>query len=188
MGSGGTHDRANHVSNASLYSYLAYHCIHYPVRHYLEIGTRDGDSLRVVLENAGDLLSVWVADIWGSDYGGTGRGSHQHIEQLLDDFRFDGRRVFLDGNSRVTIPALMPEQAEAFDLVLVDGDHSYEGGMADLDNTWPLVRPGGCVVFHDITHPAHPDLRKCFDEFAGKHRCQTEVISEPFGVGVAWKK
>jgi len=188
MGPGGTHYRAGFMSNASLYSYLKYHCLHYPVQHYLEIGTRDGGSLRVVLENAGGLLSVWVADMWGSDYGGTGRGSHWHIDQLLDDFNFLGRRAFLDGNSRDTIPALMPAMAEAFDLVLVDGDHSYAGGMADLDNTWPLVKPGGCVVFHDITHPAHLDLLKCFDEFTGKHRCQTEIIYEPFGVGVAWKK
>ena len=177
------------MSNASLYRYLAEHCQRHRVQHYLEIGTRDGDSLRIVLENAAaDLLSVWVADLWGSDYGGSGRGSHAHIDQLLDDFNFDGRRAFLDGNSRDTIPALMPEKAEAFDLVLVDGDHSYEGGMADLVNTWPLVKPGGCVVFHDITHPAHPDLRACFDAFVEKHRALSEIITDDYGLGVAWKK
>jgi predicted O-methyltransferase YrrM len=177
------------MSNASLYRYLAEHCKRHKVQHYLEIGTREGDSLRIVLENASaDLLSVWVADLWGSDYGGTGRGSHQHIERLLDDFNFDGRRTFLDGNSRDTIPALMPEKAEAFDLVLVDGDHSYEGGMADLENTWPLVKPGGCVVFHDITHPAHPDLRACFDAFTLRHDAPCMVISDDYGLGVAWKK
>jgi hypothetical protein len=177
------------MSNASLYRYLAEHCQRHKVQHYLEIGTREGDSLRIVLENAAaDLLSVWVADLWGSDYGGSGRGSHAHIDQMLDDFHFDGRRVFLDGNSRDTIPALMPEKAEAFDLVLVDGDHSYEGGMADLLNTWPLVKPGGCVVFHDITHPAHPDLMRCFDAFTKLHRMPHTIITDDYGLGVAWKK
>jgi hypothetical protein len=170
------------VSNASLYRYLAEHCQRHKVQHYLEIGTREGDSLRIVLENAAaDLLSVWVADLWGNDYGGSGRGNHQHIEQLLDDFNFDGRRAFLDGNSRDTIPALMPEKAEAFDLVLV-------GGMADLVNVWPLVKPGGCVLFHDITHPAHPDLMQCFDEFVAKHSAPHEIITDGYGLGVAWKK
>lgn len=177
------------MSNASLYEYLREHVRTHSVQHYLEIGTRDGDSLRVVLEeDGGELLSVWVADMWGTDYGGSGRGNHQHIDQLLDDFNFDGRRVFLDGNSRDTIPALMPDKAEAFDLVLVDGDHSYAGGMADLENTWPLVRPGGCVVFHDIMHPAHPDLRQCFDEFVATHRAPHEIITADYGLGVAWKK
>jgi hypothetical protein len=177
------------VSNASLYRYLAEHCSTHVVRRYLEIGTRDGGSLRVVLENAADgLQAVWVADQWGTAYGGSGRGSHQHIAQLLDDFHFSGRREFLDGNSRDTIPALMPEQAEAFDLVLVDGDHSYEGGMADLVNTWPLVQPGCCVLFHDISHPAHPDLLACFEEFVVKHGAIREVIYADYGVGVAWKR
>lgn len=177
------------MSNASLYHYLAEHCQWNKVFRYLEIGTRDGDSLRVVLENAQPhLQEVWVADLWGSDYGGSGRGSHAHIDQLLDDFNFDGRRAFLDGNSRDTIPALMPEKAEAFDLVLVDGDHSYEGAMADLVNTWLLVKPGGCVVFHDITHPAHPDLMRCFDAFTKLHRMPHTIITDDYGLGVAWKK
>ena len=177
------------MSNASLYRFLAEHCSTHQVRRYLEIGTRDGGSLRVVLENAPQHLEgVWVADQWGTDYGGSGRGSHQHIVQLLDDFNFRGRREFLDGNSRETIPALMPEQAEAFDLILVDGDHSYEGGMADLENTWPLVRPGCCLAFHDILHPAHPDLMACFGAFVCKYGAIPQVIHQDYGVGVAWKR
>jgi len=177
------------MSNASLYSFLRSHCLGHDVRHYLEIGTREGDSLRVVVENSIDTLeSIWCADMWVSDYGGTGRGSHWHIEKLLDMIGYGGRRSFLNGNSRDTIPLLMPEQAEAFDLVLVDGDHSYEGGMADLENTWPLVRPGCCVVFHDITHPSHLDLKACFDAFAVKHGAVSEVISDGYGVGIAWKR
>jgi len=177
------------LSNHSLYTYLAGHCKRHKVNHYLEIGTRDGDSLRIVMENASaDLRSVFVADMWGTDYGGSGRGSHEHIDQLLDDFNFDGRRAFLDGNSRDTIPALMPEKADTFDLVLVDGDHSYEGGMADLVNVWPLVKPGGCVVFHDINHPAHLHLLDCFNEFVFARRAPHEVIMDDYGLGVAWKK
>lgn len=177
------------MSNASLYEYMRHHLRTHVVRDYLEIGTRDGDSLRVVLEeNAGTLSSVWVADLWGSDYGGTGRGNHAHIDQLLDDFNFDGRRVFLDGNSRDTVPALMPERANSFDLVLVDGDHSLEGARADLDNVWPLVRPGGAVLFHDICHPAHEHLLRCFDQFVAKHSAPHLVIREGYGVGVAWRR
>jgi hypothetical protein len=177
------------VSNASLYSFLQSHCLSHDVRHYLEIGTREGDSLRVVFENSSETLeSIWCADLWGTGYGGSGRGSHWHVEKMLDLLGYEGRRVFLNGNSRDTIPALMPEKAEAFDLILVDGDHSYEGGMADLENTWPLVKQGCCVVFHDIAHPAHPDLLACFDAFCIKHSCPHEIITADYGLGIAWKK
>jgi hypothetical protein len=118
-----------------LYRYLTYHCVHYPVRHYLEIGTRDGDSLRVVLENTSGLQSVWVADLWGTDYGGSGRGNHQHIDQLLDDFNFDGLRAFLDGNSQDTIPALMPEKAAAFDCERVAAGKAWRCSRVPRHNS-----------------------------------------------------
>jgi hypothetical protein len=57
-----------------------------------------------------------------------------------------------------------------------------------LVNVWPLVKPGGCVVFHDITHPAHPNLMQCFDEFVAKHNAPHEIITDGYGLGVAWKK
>lgn len=34
-------------------------------------------------------------------------------------------------------------------LVFVDGDHSYEGCMADLKAWWPLVRKEGYMAIHD---------------------------------------
>ena len=176
------------MSNQSLYKYLQDHCRKHVVRNYLEIGTREGGSLQVVLNEAKETLeSVWVADLWTTEYGGTGRGNHSHIDLLLDSLGFDGKRVFLDGNSQHTIPALMPEKAESFDLILVDGDHSHEGGRADLENTWPLIRVGGAVVFHDITHPAHMYLLECFMKFAIERNALLRVITEPYGVGVAFK-
>jgi len=175
------------VSNESLYRYLSGHCLQNRVRSYLEIGTREGGSLRVVLENSPDLEAIVCADTWGGEWGGSARGSHHHIDRMLCESLYTGEVRFLDGDSKQTIPTL----AGPFDLVLVDGDHSYKGGMADLVNCWPLVAPGGCLVFHDITHPAHPYLITCFDEFVEAHRQELaswRSILEPYGVGVAVKK
>ena len=36
------------------------------------------------------------------------------------------------------------------DLVYIDADHTEQGAFADMDNYWPLVRPGG-VMFGDDT-------------------------------------
>jgi predicted O-methyltransferase YrrM len=35
------------------------------------------------------------------------------------------------------------------DLLFIDGDHSYEGCLADMEAWLPRVRPGGWVAFHD---------------------------------------
>lgn len=175
------------MSNQSLYTFLAEHCRSNAVRSYLEIGTRDGGSLRVVVENSPGLESVVCADTWGGEWGGSARGSHDHIDRMLASMLYMGDVRYLDGDSKETIPTLGGQ----FDLILVDGDHSYEGGMTDLRNVWPLCRPGGCIAFHDITHPAHPYLLTAFEEWVEERRAgiaSWRQVLEPYGVAVAVRK
>jgi cephalosporin hydroxylase len=43
------------------------------------------------------------------------------------------------------------------DMLFIDGDHSYDGVLADWTMYHPLIRPGGIVAFHDVLHhPGHP--------------------------------
>jgi SAM-dependent methyltransferase len=35
------------------------------------------------------------------------------------------------------------------DLLLVDGDHTYEGVKRDIEAWWSKVKPGGLLFFHD---------------------------------------
>jgi hypothetical protein len=51
-----------------------------------------------------------------------------------------------------------------FDLAFIDGDHSYEGARADLDNWGCRVRQGGRVLMHDAT-PAFPGVCQAIDAF-----------------------
>ncbi len=41
------------------------------------------------------------------------------------------------------------QNAESFDLVFIDGDHSYEQSLKDLNNALKVVPVGGFVVLHD---------------------------------------
>jgi len=123
-----------------------------PPRRYLEVGTREGGSLSAVLEHSRPQPELVVCcDTWGKALGGTGRGSHAHIEKLMDDFGFEGERRFLDGKSQELVPKL---RLRNFDVVLVDGDHREGPARQDVDNCWPLVRPGGVLVLDD-TNAAH---------------------------------
>ena len=52
-------------------------------------------------------------------------------------------------------PAVRRRVADRFggagvDFLFIDGDHRYEGALADWRDYAPLVRPGGLVAFHDI--------------------------------------
>lgn len=50
------------------------------------------------------------------------------------------------------------------DFVFVDGDHSYEGCLADIRAWLPLVRDGGVIAGHDYDWPG---VRRAVDEVFG---------------------
>jgi predicted O-methyltransferase YrrM len=89
-----------------------------------------------------------------------------------------------------------------FDLLFIDGDHSYEGVKADFEMYAPLVRPGGVVAFHDIVadvfqrygRPTPSDTGGVpifWKELKARHPDHREFIENPeqdgFGVGaIRW--
>lgn len=53
----------------------------------------------------------------------------------------------------------------SLDFVFIDGDHSYEGTLADLVNYTPKVIDGGLVIAHDWRSNVFPGIIKAGMEF-----------------------
>lgn len=62
------------------------------------------------------------------------------------------RIQWIQGRSVDVLPTL---SARSFDLIYVDGDHSYEGCRGDLLESLRLLRPGGIVCGDDLEFQAH---------------------------------
>lgn len=54
--------------------------------------------------------------------------------------------------------ALSRFEDTTFSLVFVDGDHTYDGVMADYRNYAPLLADGGIMVFDDYANPQWPGV------------------------------
>jgi predicted O-methyltransferase YrrM len=108
-------------------------------RRYLEIGTLYGGSALIVstaLEAAAcEGLLVCLDD--GAQIG----------PELWS--RMAGRTRLVKGRSPGALPQARTAAGGAFDLVLVDGDHTYAGVRRDMDAVLPYVAPGGHVLCHD---------------------------------------
>lgn len=156
---------------------------------YLEVGVNEGTSLEVAIKECPTIKSITLVDQWGKEYGGTGRGSNDHIKALLNDWKYAGEARFLDGNSHDILPQLIQEGC-AYDLVTIDGDHSEEGGKQDLWEGWKLVKSGGWLVFDDITHIGHSYLMKVAQDFeVANQPSESKWITGEFINGaVAFKK
>lgn len=73
---------------------------------------------------------------------------------------------------------------ELLDVLFIDGDHSYEGCMADWADYGPLVRPGGLVIFHDIFFPPEPGAGQVWAEISPGRvtqviHAETDPLGEP---------
>jgi tetratricopeptide (TPR) repeat protein len=51
-----------------------------------------------------------------------------------------------------------------FNLLVIDGDHSYDGVAFDFHNYYPLLRPGGYVIFDDYNAKEWPGVQRFIDE------------------------
>lgn len=59
--------------------------------------------------------------------------------------------------------AVIEQANDEYDLVYIDGDHSYEGAFADLENYAPMLKSGGFLVVDDCC----TDLQIPFGMFPG---------------------
>jgi predicted O-methyltransferase YrrM len=77
----------------------------------------------------------------------------------------DKMSVFMTSSARALARAA--EEGAMYDLVFIDADHSYEAVKRDAALAFPLLAPGGCLVFHDYGSPADPGVAKAVHELGG---------------------
>ena len=65
---------------------------------------------------------------------------------------------------------------EGFDIIYVDGDHSYEGVRADLEMAYWCIKDGGYICGHDYEmnpakakHHYEFGVKRAVDEFCAQH-------------------
>ena len=103
----------------------------------LEIGVRQGQSTRTILsaleENKkGKLTSIDLGD---------------RIERIPEELLPYWIQVIGDSHNGETLKKVSQQK---YDILLIDGDHNYEGVKADFEMYAPLVKKGGLILFHDI--------------------------------------
>jgi predicted O-methyltransferase YrrM len=173
------------LDHPSLYTTMELLAALFQPRRYLEIGIREGESLTRVVQNSAALQEIVICDPWGTEHGGSGRGSHAHIAGLLSDLTYQGRVDWLDGDSHKVLKSGI--LGREFDLILVDGDHSEAGATQDLMETYEHLAPYGYLVFDDITHPVYPFLQAVARRFIEAHhefRLALETLDQGSGLSI----
>lgn len=145
-----------------------------------EVGVAEGNNSIYMLDNWSIKLLICV-DSWRRlDQKGDGaEGNNWHIENFNKFFKRAAKhanRVWIMPGLSVEMSRLI--QDESLDLLYLDGDHNYEGVMADLHAWVPKVKKGGIVAGHDYLNLEDYGVNKAVSEFCLKFRFTPITIPE----------
>lgn len=143
-----------------------------PACRYLEIGLHEGRSAVWMLENvltAGDARLVGIDPFVF--------GNRCRFFSNLDRSGCASKAEIHVAESREVLPRL---SKSSFDAIYVDGSHTAEDVLADAVQSWPLLKPGGLMVFDDYPmshHNVPPELlpKLAIDAFVAAYRHSLQV-------------
>lgn len=79
-------------------------------------------------------------------------------------------------------------QGRALDFLLVDGDHSKQGVIGDINEWWRHVRVGGYIFFHDVININDDKLNGVADALAHlKQEYLMQFVDNP-GISEVYQK
>ncbi len=132
----------------------------------VEIGSFKGRSTAcLALGCVGTAKRVYAIDTFN------GNDSDFHQRNFFDQFQANISSLNLDRYVH-PIVGLSTEAAPGWDkpidFIFIDGSHEYNDVLADFENFYPHVKPGGIIAFHDVTE-GWPGVVRCWNE-AASHR------------------
>jgi predicted O-methyltransferase YrrM len=121
------------------------------LRTVLEIGTARGGTLFLLATVASDDALLVSVDLPLGRFGGGYAKPRRRIYRAFGRRDQQVKLLQADSHERDTRERVRRMLGQrAVDLLLIDGDHTYEGVRLDVHDYAPLVREGGLIVLHDI--------------------------------------
>lgn len=165
-------------------------------KNILEVGSLLGWSLKRFIENKEEGGHVVSVDLPVRDF--CGRGD-ERVDQQEFGHHILWKRWAKKKNTHLTVvPASsfdlqtikkVQDICSQYDFIFIDGNHTYEGIMADYKNYFPLLRSGGIMAFHDIAQNEEGGGYRVWNEIKNLYKYK-EILKSPTkekGIGVILK-
>lgn len=111
-----------------------------------EIGVDVGNNALCMLENMHTLKHLVLIDSYARPLYEPTTVPYVVACSRLKDYMQQDRVRFLIMDSSFAAARI---KDKSLDFVYVDGDHTFEGCLNDMELYWPKIKDGGCMAGHD---------------------------------------
>ena len=128
---------------------------------YLEIGCFEGNSFFFVINQFKPLIS-YAVDPWiNSDENFKHDMSliEKNFDLNLSNYKLNYKKI------KNTSDKFFLENTEKFDVIYIDGNHTYKSVLSDAINSWKILTKDGILIFDDYFYH-YPDDPKAYVGFA----------------------
>ena len=161
----------NHFELAALVGQIR----HEDIVNVCEIGLGRGGWLGTMVECLGLPLNILAIDPNPSDWHDGAQVKHKipkdypiqwpavekHLREIGTNLKFIKAKSASAGAQKKA--RAWTKEHGPFDLLHIDGDHAEKAGQIDFDIYSKMVRPGGLIIFHDVTNPKEPGSWRVFN-------------------------
>jgi hypothetical protein len=95
-------------------------------------------------------------------------------QDLVAIYKLDDRVTLHKGRSSDILSSF---EDEHFDLIYIDGDHSYRGVKIDLEVGFTKTKLNGLICGHDYTTSMFPDVVRAVDEFCQNYSLEISYLT-----------
>jgi len=134
-----------------------------------EIGVFQGEFSKFIKENLSPselhLIDIFEGNGCSGDKDGNNiiwTNLNEEYYKLVDYFSNDSSVIIHKNKS---LDVLNKFDDNYFDLIYIDGDHSYEGVKSDLSVSFLKTKNGGLICGHDYTSDKFPGVVQAVNEF-----------------------
>jgi len=121
-----------------------------------------------------DAFPTFVAKLFNDDEQSSMDRLHEAVKLELNE-KFPGRAKLIREKSS----NWLDRESEKFDVIFLDGDHTFETVRKELHGFWTKVNEGGVLAGDDYDWP---EVKKAVDEFADEKNLRVKFLSkEPRG-------
>ncbi len=137
--------------------YLAIFAQSIQAKRFLEVGTSFGETTLLFALNSPDDATITTLDI---------QTDNPTVGMKFRDTP-EARKITMHlVSAEAYAKSGVPEKS--FDMIFVDGDHSYAGVLHDSQLAMRLIRPGGIICWHDYWFMFRHDVVRALDELRAK--------------------